>query len=127
MYAENLYQLKERRKTPINLRDGGEQKSEISSDDYYRDIRSRVVLVWVLCNVILVMTITQIWKADAIHSNTYLAFILWCVFGFAIVRFGGSLAFLLHLCVRRIVVTFHKWQLRRSGDEGVDSFVTIPN
>ncbi|ODV87248.1 glycosyltransferase family 2 protein [[Candida] arabinofermentans NRRL YB-2248] len=117
MYAENLYQLKERRKTPVDMRDGGVTKQVISGEDYYRDIRSRVVLFWVIANLILIMTITQIYSADSINNNKYLAFILWSVFGFAIFRFLGSASFLVHLLIRKCVVAKNKWDIRRQGGD----------
>lgn len=131
MYSELVLKLKERRKKPVNMRnkkdskDGGKKKLQISKEDYYRDIRSRVVLFWVIANVILVMTITQIWKADSIRSNKYLAFILWSVFGFSCFRFLGSFTYLAHLAVRRIIVTKHKWELKKN--EKVPKMNQVPN
>lgn len=121
MYCENVLKLKERRKTPERMRDEDKskfiKKTKVSKEDYYRDVRSRVVLFWVIANVILVMTITQIWEVQSINKNQYLAFILWSVFGFSLFRFCGSFAFLLHLCLRRSIVWFHKWQLRNTDDD----------
>jgi chitin synthase len=121
MYSEVVLKLKERRKKPVDMRnkaskDGGKKKREVSKEDYYRDVRSRVVLFWVIANVILVMTITQIWRPDSIKSNKYLAFILWSVFGFSCFRFLGSSAFLFHLVIRKIIVTKHKWELRKEDN-----------
>jgi chitin synthase len=118
MYGEMVYKLKERRKKPLEMRDksgkeGKKKKNEVTKEDYYRDVRSRVVLFWVIANVVLVMTITQIWEPDSIKSNKYLAFILWSVFGFSCFRFLGSSAYLLHLIIRRIVVTKNKWDLQK--------------
>lgn len=118
MYSEVVLKLKERRKKPIDMRgkdakDGGKKKKEISKEDYYRDVRSRVVLFWVIANVILVMTITQIWTAKSIGSNKYLAFILWSVFGFSCFRFLGSGSYLLHLIIRKIIVSKHKWDIKK--------------
>lgn len=118
MYAEMVIKMRERRKKPLEMRDktskdGKKEKNEVSKEDYYRDVRSRVVLFWVISNVILVMTITQIWKPDAIKSNKYLAFILWSVFGFSCFRFLGSFAYLVHLVIRRIVITKNKWDIKK--------------
>lgn len=121
MYCENVLKLKERRKTPEHMRDeeksGMTKKAQISQEDYYRDVRSRVVLFWVIANVVLVMTITQIWEVTSINTNKYLAFILWSVFGFSVFRFCGSFSFLLHLILRRSIVWFHKWQLRNTEED----------
>lgn len=119
MYSEIVLKLKERRKKPVNMRgkeskEGGKAKKEVSKEDYYRDVRSRVVLFWVIANTILVMTITQVWDADSIKSNKYLAFILWSVFAFSCFRFIGSFTFLFHLLIRKIVVSKHKWDLKKN-------------
>ncbi|OWB57755.1 hypothetical protein B5S28_g3725 [[Candida] boidinii] len=116
MYDETLIQIQERRKTPITMRDGKDKVvHKVSGEDYYRDIRSRVVLFWIISNVILILTITQIYPSHSIKSNKYLAFILWSVFGFAVFRGLGSVAYIIHLGLRRIIVTFNKWQLRKTG------------
>ncbi|GMM27728.1 chitin synthase [Martiniozyma asiatica (nom. inval.)] len=117
MYSENVLKLKDRRKKPVSMRDNNGKKTEtFNQEDYYRDVRSRVVLFWVISNVILVMTITQIWGAGEISNNKYLAFILWSVFGFALFRFLGSFTFLVHLALRKLIVMIHKWQLNHSDD-----------
>ncbi|QPG76130.1 hypothetical protein FOA43_003516 [Brettanomyces nanus] len=127
MYSENLYKLKERRKQPEEMREGSPVKQKISATDYYRDIRSRVVLFWVIMNVILVMTIKQIWSADSIQDNKYLSFLLWTVFGFSLFRFLGSLSYLLHLCIRKIVVTKNKLDIHRRGKSDAVDMVMAPN
>lgn len=124
MYSENLYKLKERRKQPEQMRDGAAKKQAISAQDYYRDIRSRMVLFWVIMNVVLVMTITEIYPASEIGSNRYLMIMLWCVFGTSLIRFLGSLAYLIHLIVRKIVVTKDKWDVHQmEKNETVDMVV----
>ena len=130
MYSEVVLKLKERRKKPVDMRnksskDGGKKKAEVSKEDYYRDVRSRVVLFWVIANVVLVMTITQIYKPDSITSNKYLAFILWSVFGFSCFRFLGSSSYLIHLLIRKVIVTKHKWEIEK-GD-GVKKMNKLPN
>ncbi|KAG7867647.1 hypothetical protein KL918_002244 [Ogataea parapolymorpha] len=125
MYTENLYQLKERRKTPVKMRDGGAVKPQISSEDYYRDVRSRVVLLWTIANVVLVMTITQIYQPDSIKNNKYLAVILWSVFGFALFRFVGSFSFLVHLLLRKIVIAKSKWDIKRSSRDEKNEMVML--
>ncbi|KAG0682601.1 Chitin synthase, class 2 [Pichia californica] len=129
MYSEIVLKLKERRKKPIDMRNkeskkSGKKKKEVSKEDYYRDVRSRVVLFWVILNTILVMTITQIWEAKSIRSNKYLSFILWSVFGFSLFRFTGSLIYLCTLGIRKIVVAKHKWDLKK--DENIPQMNQLP-
>lgn len=127
MYSENLYKLKERRKQPEEMRDGSVQKKPISAQDYYRDIRSRMVLFWVIMNVVLVMTITQIYSPGSIKNNKYLAFILWSVFGFSLFRFMGSLVYILHLVLRKIVVLKDKWEISKMEKNDAVEMVMAPN
>lgn len=128
MYSENLYKLKERRKQPEDMRDGASAPRPISAQDYYRDVRSRVVLFWVIANVVLVMTITQIWSADAIGSNKYLSFVLWSVFAFAVFRFAGSMIYLLLNALRCVVIAKHKWDIKHAGGkDNTEDMVITPN
>ncbi|VEU24422.1 DEKNAAC105668 [Brettanomyces naardenensis] len=126
MYSENLYKLKERRKQPEEMRDGAQERPKISAQDYYRDIRSRVVLFWVIMNVILIMTITQIWGPSNIRSNKYLAFLLWCMFGFSLFRFIGSMTFVIHSIIRKLVVTKNRWDVHRMGKSDSVDMVMAP-
>lgn len=64
------------------------------TDDYYRDIRSRVVLVWMALNMVLVVVVTEVYAPSETASNDYLKFILWSVAALALFRAIGSLAFL---------------------------------
>lgn len=86
----------------------------VSNEDYFRDIRTRVVLVWLISNLILVMTVTQIYKPDSINSNKYLLFILISVAVLAAFRAIGSLAYLVHISIRFLVQSRGKFQLRQT-------------
>lgn len=68
--------------------------------DYYRAFRTRLVLSWIISNLILVVIITNTTAFDwigtlEVRSTAYLGFILWSVAGLAAVRFVGSTLYLI--------------------------------
>ncbi|CCF58836.1 hypothetical protein KAFR_0F02390 [Kazachstania africana CBS 2517] len=93
-------------------------------NDYYRDIRSRIVMTWMLSNLILIMAIIEIFKPEN-TNNGYLLFILWSVAGLALFRFIGSMGFLVFKYVRMLVKYKNKAENR--GSWGVRNIMpTIP-
>ncbi|CCH62221.1 hypothetical protein TBLA_0G02840 [Henningerozyma blattae CBS 6284] len=76
-------------------------------NDYYRDIRTRIVMIWMLTNLLLVMAITQIYSPADV-DNKYLIFLLWSVAALAAFRCAGSMAFLFMQYLRLTVSYFNK-------------------
>ncbi|AGO12171.1 AaceriAEL190Wp [[Ashbya] aceris (nom. inval.)] len=74
--------------------------------DHYRDVRTRIVMLWMLSNLILIMMITQIYGPEDTSNNKYLVFVLGSVAGLAAFRFLGSFSFLVIKYTRMIV----KWK-----------------
>lgn len=93
-----------------------EEKREMSADekqeDYYKGFRSRVVLLWVVCNFALVavvlsagglarITTTTDTTTDTTDSTSttkttiYLAVVLWSVAGLSLFKFVGAMWFLI--------------------------------
>ncbi|GMM38702.1 chitin synthase [Saccharomycopsis crataegensis] len=105
-YEEILFNLRSRRQTPRGIKSLSEK--EVPEEDYYRDIRTRVVLFWLLSNMLLVMIVTQVYSIKDTSSNKYLAFILWSVACLAAFRAFGSVLYLIHLCMRWVVESKHK-------------------
>lgn len=69
-------------------------------EDYYRAFRTRLVLSWIISNLILVVIITNVtafgWLGTyETRSAGYLGFILWSVAALAAVRFIGSTLYLI--------------------------------
>ncbi|CDR37623.1 CYFA0S01e13542g1_1 [Cyberlindnera fabianii] len=87
-------------------------KQPIPDDDYYRDVRTRVVLTWLITNMILIMSIIQVYDPEDAYKNKYLAFILWSVAALALFRVIGSLSFLCVKCARSIM------EMRQKMDDG---------
>ncbi|KAM3165310.1 Chitin synthase [Lachancea thermotolerans] len=78
------------------------------NNDYYRDIRTRIVMLWMLSNLVLMMIVTQVYGPEDTAKNKYLTFILWSVAILALFRALGSMAFLFLKSLRAIVSFKHK-------------------
>ena len=81
-----------------NLRDRLEVKKDPVSEsqqqeDYYRAVRTYMVVVWMVSNAVLAMTISETYDASNVSSNFYLSFILWSVAAVALFRALGSSTF----------------------------------
>ncbi|KAI7905099.1 chitin synthase 1 [Cokeromyces recurvatus] len=74
--------------------------SKTKQEDYYRAFRTRLVLSWIITNLILVVIISNTttfnWMGSfQTRSTDYLGFILWSVAGLAAIRFTGSTLYLI--------------------------------
>lgn len=82
-----------------NLRDRLEVPSEPISqtqehEDYYRAVRTYMVVIWMVANGVLAMGITEAFGVNHIGGNWYLTFLLWAVAAVAFFRALGSMAYL---------------------------------
>ncbi|KAH3685749.1 hypothetical protein WICPIJ_003268 [Wickerhamomyces pijperi] len=93
-----------------NLSKQAPVKTVVSSDDYYRDIRTRVVLLWLISNLILIMSMTQVYGTSNTGSNKYLVFILWSVAFLSLFRACGSVMYLVLKYTRFLVISNKKIQ-----------------
>ncbi|KAI4207291.1 MAG: hypothetical protein LQ346_000659 [Caloplaca aetnensis] len=78
-----------------NLRDRLEFAAPGTSDatqqeDYYRAVRTYMVVAWMVANAILAMAVSEAYSSTHVADNFYLKFILWSVAGVAIFRAIGS-------------------------------------
>ena len=62
-------------------------------EDYYRAVRTYVVMVWMACNAVLAMAVSEAYSNTHVAHNTYLSFILWSVALVAAFRAAGSSTF----------------------------------
>lgn len=87
-YDEALRNLRDRLEVP---------KDEISEaqqqEDYYRAVRTYMVVSWMVANAILAMAVSEAYNSTHVSDNFYLKFILWSVAGVAFFRAIGSSAF----------------------------------
>ncbi|KAH7171487.1 class 2 chitin synthase [Dactylonectria macrodidyma] len=91
-----------------NLRDRLEvAESPISEaqmqEDYYKSVRTYMVLSWMICNGILGMAVSEIYSSKGIGDNYYLKFILWSVASLAVFRAIGSTTFAFLNAINMIV------------------------
>lgn len=82
-----------------NLRDRLEVPQEPPSvtqehEDYYRAVRTYMVVVWMVANGVLAMGITEAFPVTEVRGNWYLTFLLWAVAAVAFFRALGSGAYL---------------------------------
>ena len=78
---------------------GHSEKTPLDGDDYAKDVRTRVVLFWMIANLVFIMTMVQVYEPGDTGRNIYLAFILWAVAVF-LVRAIGSLGYLIQTYAR---------------------------
>lgn len=97
-----------------NLRDRLEvatpPPSEVTmQEDYYRAVRTYMVLIWMICNAILGMSVSEAYSATSVGDNFYLKFILWSVAVLALFRAIGSTTYAVMNAVHKIVEGKAKW------------------
>ncbi|PKY05611.1 chitin synthase A [Aspergillus campestris IBT 28561] len=72
-------------------------------EDYYRAVRTYMVVIWMTANVILAMSVSEVYGVESSGTNVYLAIILWSVAILALVRVIGSTTYAVLLLVQKIV------------------------
>jgi len=87
-YDEALRNLRDRIEVPTPTVSESQQQ-----EDYYRAVRTYMVVVWMTANAILAMAISEIYGGKHVADNFYLKFILWSVAAVAFFRAIGSSAF----------------------------------
>ncbi|EGV63258.1 Chitin synthase, class 2 [Yamadazyma tenuis] len=114
VYLETLYNIRAKRSSKKVL--GAHQPDDImDGEDYAKDVRTRVVLIWMLSNLVFIMTMLQVFKAGETKQNYYLGFILWSVAFLALIRAIGSFGYLIQNYARFFVETKSKWLHKRQG------------
>lgn len=87
-YDEALRNLRDRLEVPQEGISEAQQQ-----EDYYRAVRTYMVVVWMVANAILAMAVSEAYNSTHVSENFYLKFILWSVAAVAIFRALGSGAF----------------------------------
>lgn len=114
IYLETLYNIRAKRSNKKVLATNTGPKV-VDGEDYAKDVRTKVVLIWMLCNLVFIMTMLQVYEAGETKQNIYLAFILWTVAILAFVRAIGSFGYLITYYARILVETQSKWAHKRLG------------
>ena len=87
-YDEALRNLRDRLEV---IKDGVSEAQQ--QEDYYRAVRTYMVLAWMVANAILAMAVSEAYNSTHVGNNFYLKFILWSVAAVALFRALGSSAF----------------------------------
>ena len=109
-----------------NLRDRVEVPKPTLSEaqlqeDYYRAVRTYMVVVWMVANAVLAMAVSEAYSATHVGKNGYLSFILWSVFLLALFRAIGSSTFGIINVVHSIAEGRLKWNSKWEGRSSVVS------
>jgi chitin synthase len=90
-----------------------------AQEDYYRAVRTYMVIVWLVSNAVLAMAVSEAYGATHVADNFYLKFILWSVAAVALFRAVGSGTFAAMSVFRTVaegrVRWSSKWSERGSG------------
>ncbi|EHK98711.1 putative Chitin synthase 2 [Glarea lozoyensis 74030] len=97
-YDEALRNLRDRVEVPVPEISESQQQ-----EDYYKSVRTYMVLVWMMSNAILAMTVSEAYSGTDVGDNIYLSFILWSVACLALFRAIGSGTFGMINAVEAIV------------------------
>lgn len=97
-YDEALRNLRDRIEVPAPQVSESQQQ-----EDYYKNVRTIMVVCWMTCNAILAMAVSEIYGTSGVGNNFYLAFILWSVAVLALFRAVGSSTFGIINCVEAVV------------------------
>ncbi|CAN9079296.1 unnamed protein product [Alternaria alternata] len=104
-YDEALRNLRDRVEVPEPPISESQQQ-----EDYYRAVRTYMVVIWLISNAIFAMAISEAYSDRKVTNNFYLTFILWAVAGLAFFRAIGSTTFLIINSIQAIMETKLKWQ-----------------
>ncbi|OJJ06821.1 hypothetical protein ASPVEDRAFT_140716 [Aspergillus versicolor CBS 583.65] len=97
-YDAALRNLRDRLEVP----DPGISESQ-QQEDYYRAVRTYMVSVWMVANVVLAMAVSEVYGVGSGGTNVYLAIVLWAVAALAIIRAIGSTTYAVLYLVQKIV------------------------
>ncbi|KAH7131791.1 chitin synthase 2 [Dendryphion nanum] len=109
-YDEALRNLRDRVEVPSP----GVSESQ-AQEDYYRAVRTYMVVVWLISNAVLAMSVSEAYSGASVSSNFYLKFILWAVAGLAFFRAIGSTTFLIINLIHSAMEARLKWSDRGSS------------
>jgi chitin synthase len=115
-YDEALRNLRDR----IEVPKPGLSEAQ-AQEDYYRAVRTYMVIVWLVCNAILAMAVSEAYSETSTGENFYLKFILWSVAAVALFRAIGSSTFLIINMIHSIAEGKLKWSDKWEGRSSVIS------
>ncbi|KFZ10187.1 hypothetical protein V502_08276 [Pseudogymnoascus sp. VKM F-4520 (FW-2644)] len=104
-YDEALRNLRDR----IEVAELGPSE-ETAQEDYYRAVRTYMVVSWMVANAILAMAVSEAYQGKTLGSNAYLTFLLWSVAAIALFRALGSTTFRIIELVGMVIDGKAKWE-----------------
>ena len=87
-YDEALRNLRDRLAVTKDVVSAGQMQ-----EDYYRAVRTYMVVAWMTTNAVLAMAVSQAYDVTNVRDNVYLTIILWSVAALALFRAVGSSTF----------------------------------
>jgi chitin synthase len=118
-YDEALRNLRDRIEVP---------KAPVSEaqaqEDYYRAVRTYMVIVWLVCNAILAMSVSDAYSTTHVADNVYLKIVLWSVACLALFRAVGSCTFGILNIIHSIAEGKLKWTNKWEGRSNHSSVVS---
>lgn len=125
-YDEALRNLRDK----IDVPKPGPSEAQMQ-EDYYRAVRTYMVMVWLVMNATLAMAVSEIYQGTHIKNNLYLKFILWAVAVLAIFRAIGSTTFriieLIHFAASQSGKWQQKWDSSSAGKTTSHSNFSVGN
>lgn len=103
-YDEALRNLRDRLEVPAKL-----PSEHTMQEDYYRAVRTYMVLFWMIANAILAMAVSEAYGSTSVGDNFYLKFILWMVALLALFRALGSTTYAVMNAVHKTVEAKRRW------------------
>jgi chitin synthase len=98
VYDEALRNLRDRIEVPTPPPSEAQMQ-----EDYYKNVRTYMVVVWMMANAIVAMAVSEAYGKGSIGDNFYLRLILWSVASLALFRAIGSTTFAIINGVNMIV------------------------
>ncbi|KAJ9635862.1 Chitin synthase, class 2 [Coniosporium apollinis] len=126
-YDEALRNLRDR----VEVAKPGLSEAQ-AQEDYYRAVRTYMVVVWMVANAILAMAVSEAYGLTEVSDNFYLKFILWAVAAVALFRAVGSSAFGVINIVQSLMDGQEKWgdrfKVKKTGlGGGKSSRMSLPS
>ncbi|ODV77794.1 glycosyltransferase family 2 protein [Suhomyces tanzawaensis NRRL Y-17324] len=112
LYLETLYNIRAKRSSK-KVSSNETKSTPMDGEDYAKDVRTRVVLLWLLANLVFILTMLQVYEPGETKQNAYLAFILWTVALLSLFRAIGSFGYLIQNSARFFVEAKSKWSHKR--------------
>jgi chitin synthase len=103
-YDDALCNLRDRVKVPVP-----EISESQKQEDYYRAVRTYMVVAWLVSNAVLAMAVSEAYNAADVANNFYLKFLLWSVAAVALFRAIGSSTFAVMSIVQSVAEGRMKW------------------